>query len=247
MPRVKKNSYDEYNSHFASRLRYLMEHRETNQQKLADYIGVTRQAVSAYTLEISLPDIEKFEKIASFFDVSTEYLLGRTNVMEIDIDKQAMSRKLQLSEESIDRILDLQKDFKLEQNLENDWKLTARIKEPLSMIFDRWLRFADLEEMMDNVYQSVLATARAQESGYFPNDYKLDEKEKNAVYNLRQRGYETLTPTEQMDLYEQKAGKIFIQSVEKLQSETIEATIIACEMKKATDDQPENDMSADER
>lgn len=247
MPRVKKNSYDEYNSYFASRLRELMAHRETNQQKLADFIGVTRQAVSAYTLGISLPDIEKFEKIACFFDISTEYLLGRTDVMETNIEKQAISKTLQLSEEAIDRILDLQKEFRLEQNLENDWKLTANKKEPLSVIFDRWLRFVDLEELMDNVYSSILAAANAQESGYNPEDYQLDEDGKNSVYNLKQQGYVTITPTEQMDLYEQKASKIFVQSVEKLQSEVIEATIALCEIRKEEADQPENDVSADER
>jgi len=247
MPRVKKNSYDEYNSEFASRLRLLMAHRDTNQQKLADFIGVTRQAVSAYTLGISLPDIEKFEKIASFFNVSTEYLLGRTDVMEINIEKQAIAEKLQLSEAAIDRILGLQRDFRLEQHLENDWKLTIKEKEPLSMTFDRWLKFADLEELMSNVYRSLLAAAQAQESGYYPEDYQLGEEEKNAVHNLRQRGYDTLTPTEQMDLYEQKAAKNFVQSVERLQTEAIEATIVLCEVKKTSDNQPEKDASVDGR
>ena len=245
MPRVKKNSIDEYNSEFASRLRYLMSRRDTNQQKLADFIGVTRQAVSAYTLGISLPDIEKFEKIACFFNVSTEYLLGRTNVMEIDIDKQAISQKLQLSEEAIDRILSLQKEFGFEQNLENDWKVTAKIKEPLAVIFDRWLRFADLEEMMSNIHQSLIAAARAQESGYRPDEYQLDEEEKDAVYNLKQHGYVTLTPTEQMSLYEHKASKIFNKSIEELQAEAINAAIILCEMEKASEDEPESDDSAD--
>lgn len=241
MPRVRKNSYDEYISYFASRLRELMDSREVNQQKLADFIGVTRQAVSAYTLGISLPDIEKFEKIACFFDVSTEYLLGRTNVMELNIEKQAISHTLQLSEGAIDRILSLQKKFRLEQNLENDWKLTAKRDEPLSEIFDRWLRFVDLEELISNVYSSVLAAANAQESGYFPEDYKLDEDEKNAVYNLKQNGYITITPTEQIDLYEQRATKIFIQSVEQLQTEAGEAAIVLCGIKKEESDQPEND------
>lgn len=247
MPRVKKNSYDEYNSEFASRLRYLMDRRETNQQKLADFIGVTRQAVSAYTLGISLPDIEKFEKIACFFDVSTEYLLGRTEVMEMDIEKQAIARALQLSEEAIDRILDLQKEFRLEQNFEDNWKLTAKKKEPLAVIFDRWLRFVDLEDLMDNVYSSVLAAANAQESGYQPEDYKLDEEAKNAVYNLNQQGYVTITPTEQMNLYEQKAAKVFVQSIEKLQNEAIEAMSALCGIRKEEADQSENDESADWR
>jgi len=42
---------------FASRLRDLLPVQGMNQSKLADSIGVTRQAVSAYSLGVSLPDI----------------------------------------------------------------------------------------------------------------------------------------------------------------------------------------------
>ena len=42
--------------------------------------GVTRQAVSAYSLGVSLPDIDKSEGIADYFEVSTGYLLWRTEV-----------------------------------------------------------------------------------------------------------------------------------------------------------------------
>jgi len=66
----------------------------------------------------------------------------------------------------------------------------------------------------------------------------LDNDDKTAVSNLKQRGYVTLTPTEQMDLYEQKANKYFAQSVEKLQSDTIQSVILACESEKETADQP---------
>jgi len=244
MQYVKKNSYNEYNSMFASRLRQLMAQKEISQQKLADYIGVTRQAVSAYTLGVSLPDIEKFEKIACFFDVSTEYLLGRTKVMEMNIEKQLISDKLQLSEEAIDRILDLQQEFASEQNFEN--KRNTK-KEPLAVIFDRWLRFVDLEDLIDTVYQSLLAASKTQEIAYNPEEYQLSEEEKNTIHRLKQLGYITLTPTEQMILYEHKASKIFIKSIEKLQIEVMNATGALCEIMREEADQPENDDSADER
>jgi len=241
MPRVKKNSYDQYNCPFATRLRLLMDSPGMNQQKLADFIGVTRQAVSAYSLGISLPDIDKFEKIADFFDVSTEYLLGRTEVMKADMEKQAISDVLQLSEKAIDKIYGLQKDFRLEQNIENNRKLSVKEKEPIAEMFSDWLEFVDLDELMSNLYNTVKSAADAQNSGYYPERYMLDEESKTAIYDLKQQGYVTLFPTEQMDLYEQKAAKVFIQSVESLQSEAINTVIEVCKEEKSTLNQPKND------
>jgi transcriptional regulator with XRE-family HTH domain len=227
MPRVKKNSYEGYNSAFASRLRYLMSHSDANQQKLADFIGVTRQAVSAYTLGVSLPDIEKFEKIADFFGVSTEYLLGRTDVMAVDIEKQAIAKALQLNEETIDRIIGLQKKYHSGNSG----------KKPLAVIFDRWLRFTDLEELMDNIFRSTQAASYTQLRAYNMPNINLDEK---AVNVLKQQGCEILPPAGQMDLYEQKATKIFIRSVEQLQEEAKQATIDFSEIEGEDADQPEN-------
>jgi transcriptional regulator with XRE-family HTH domain len=84
MPRTKKNSYEDYDSPFASRLRDLLAVPGMNQSKLADSIGVTRQAVSAYSLGVSLPDIEKLGKIADFFGVSTEFLKNSADFSEIE-------------------------------------------------------------------------------------------------------------------------------------------------------------------
>ena len=61
---------------FATRLRELIDEARIPQSALAEHIGVTKQVISTYSLGVSLPYIEKFEGIADFFEVSTEYLLG---------------------------------------------------------------------------------------------------------------------------------------------------------------------------
>lgn len=81
MPRVKQtdtNPAENYNRPFAKRLRILLEENNISQTQLANELGITRQAVNSYMLGNSLPDIEKFQKMASFFNVSYEYLLGET-------------------------------------------------------------------------------------------------------------------------------------------------------------------------
>lgn len=62
---------------FACRLRKLMDNGHISQQKLADYLGLrNRQSVAGYCNGRSAPDLDNIVKIAFFFGVSTDYLLG---------------------------------------------------------------------------------------------------------------------------------------------------------------------------
>ena len=135
------------------------------QTALADHIGVTCQAVSAYSLGTTLPDIEEFELIADYFQVSTEYLLGRTGIKKADASKQAAAEYLGLSEEAIDMIYTLQ-SIHFEQNPENDYKLTEKPTEPLPEVFSKWIAKTDLSLLMINIWQMLCAAVIAQDSGW---------------------------------------------------------------------------------
>lgn len=57
---------------------------EVTQQEAAEKIGVTRQNVGRWLAGMNTPDIEALEKIADAYDVTTDYLLGRTKVKTTD-------------------------------------------------------------------------------------------------------------------------------------------------------------------
>lgn len=78
MPRKRKEQPDNFDKAFPTAMRRLMEQKGTTHIELADYLQKTRQAVSYYCDGSSSPDWETIVKIADFFDVSTDYLLGRT-------------------------------------------------------------------------------------------------------------------------------------------------------------------------
>ena len=78
MPRKRKTQPDNYNKAFPSAMRTLMEQKGTTQNELAEFLQKTRQSVSYYCDGSSSPDWETLVKIADYFDVSTDYLLGRT-------------------------------------------------------------------------------------------------------------------------------------------------------------------------
>ena len=71
------------------------------QQTVADAIGVTRQAVGYYLKGSAQPDIVTLEKIADYFEVSTDYLLGRTDVQSPDENINSVCRYTGLSERAV--------------------------------------------------------------------------------------------------------------------------------------------------
>lgn len=61
---------------FGDILRRLRERENITREEFAKKIGITYAALSKYETNLRQPDYETLTKIASFFDVSTDYLLG---------------------------------------------------------------------------------------------------------------------------------------------------------------------------
>ncbi len=62
---------------FAKQLRYLRQSRELSQVQLAEKLGFSKQSVSNWENDNIMPSVDVLEKLADFFKVSTDYLLGR--------------------------------------------------------------------------------------------------------------------------------------------------------------------------
>ncbi|HHV30479.1 helix-turn-helix domain-containing protein [Acetivibrio mesophilus] len=69
---------------FAAMLKQLREEKRLSQKDIADYLGITRQAVASYELAKREPDYEVLKKLADYFDVSIDYLLGRANCRDVN-------------------------------------------------------------------------------------------------------------------------------------------------------------------
>lgn len=104
------------NNIFAIRLKGLMENKVT-QQQLADVLNIKRQTISLYLNGVSLPPIEKLVDIANYFNVSTDYLLGLTDVKSVQADIKAMCEYTGLSEKSL-KVLNMYTDYKSIEALE---------------------------------------------------------------------------------------------------------------------------------
>ena len=59
------------------KLLFLREQLNVTQKAVADYIGLSRQAYAHYEFGDRYPDLKTLCKLADFFGVSVDYLLGR--------------------------------------------------------------------------------------------------------------------------------------------------------------------------
>ena len=64
---------------FGEKLQELRRRSGMSQDTLAEKLEVSRQAVSKWERDETMPETEKVVRIAQLFNVSTDYLLDRTN------------------------------------------------------------------------------------------------------------------------------------------------------------------------
>lgn len=69
---------------FGERLRSLRKDIDYSLRKMADELGISFSALGKYERNEHQPDFDTLEKIAEYFDVSIDWLLGRTNIRTYD-------------------------------------------------------------------------------------------------------------------------------------------------------------------
>lgn len=67
------------NKLLAERLKQCRKEKNLTQSKVAIYCDITEKAYQNYELMLREPKLENLIKIANLFDVSLDYLAGRTN------------------------------------------------------------------------------------------------------------------------------------------------------------------------
>ena len=86
---------------FAQRLIELREQNGISQQQLADSLNITRQSLSLYEKAERTINIDLLVKIANYFNVSADYLLGLSSVSKVDLELKAICDYTGLTEQSV--------------------------------------------------------------------------------------------------------------------------------------------------
>ena len=90
------------------RLKELRKEANLTQTKLGEIIGLSGRTIGNYESGDRDPDNETLKKIADYFEVTTDYLLGRTNQKYFRADETiSFHSKGKLSDEDMKMVRDL--------------------------------------------------------------------------------------------------------------------------------------------
>jgi transcriptional regulator with XRE-family HTH domain len=81
-------------SNFPANLKYLREEHNLSQQEIANKVGIKQRMYSNYETGHSTPNLEVLTKLASFFRVSLDMLVGFSLDIALNKDDRAFMKKL---------------------------------------------------------------------------------------------------------------------------------------------------------
>lgn len=106
-----------------SRIKQLREKRGLIQEILAAELGITQQMLSKYEKDVTLIKVGILKKIAAYFNVTTDYLLGVSDV------KRDLQRQMKMNE-TLDEFYDLVEVYKELDSYDKEmiWSIIQTIK-----------------------------------------------------------------------------------------------------------------------
>lgn len=106
-----------------SRIKQLREKRGLIQEILAAELGITQQMLSKYEKDVTLIKVDILKKIATYFNVTTDYLLGVSDV------KRDLQRQMKMNE-TLDEYYDLIEVYKDLDSYDKEmiWSIIQTVK-----------------------------------------------------------------------------------------------------------------------
>ena len=205
----RKAKKTDRNNIFAVRLRSLIEETNSKQQDVAESIGVSRQALNKWTNGETVPDIFSASKIANYFNVSTDYMVGRSGTKSINDKTKAACEITGLSEHTIEHLTS--NNYTYFQGYLNAFLSNL----PIHELFDTLEKYITAE--------NVIRHKKYSDSISLPDISKPPTKERieerHAISLLEDYGYIILqSDFDILEFYEQKLNNLvvdFLKTVSK--------------------------------
>lgn len=111
------------------------------QNEMAEKLGISRSTIGMYETGAREPDFETLEKIADYFNVDTDFLLGRTEqttMLPETIGSYSKTRELteiylQLSNNNQERVLTYSKSLLSTQQLDDELATATQYQQPTTL------------------------------------------------------------------------------------------------------------------
>lgn len=162
-------------SEFSQRLRELRTNKKISQQTMSRKLGLAESTYGTYETSRYLPPVDTFSALADYYNVSTDYLLGKT---DIRYSKNKSTDKLDFSDECMDRLIDISQNETQKKILEDI--ITGKDFFKLLSYIEEYKLLKDNSEIKD-----------APKSHYKPKNMKFSTKGyirfTNTLFDLIQR------------------------------------------------------------
>ncbi|UYO64378.1 helix-turn-helix transcriptional regulator [Acetobacterium wieringae] len=128
------------------KIKMLRQQKNINQEELGKIVGAGKTTISNYETGYSVPDFETLVKLADYFNVSTDYMLGRTDIP--NFQKLPQQKTQQLTNNSFltsseKKIIKLFQQLKTEKFKE---KAIKQFESYVDTLAEIELEFEELEE-----------------------------------------------------------------------------------------------------
>lgn len=160
-------------ANFTERLRQLRDESGKTQSQIAKELGLTPQAFS-YFVNGREPNYDTLISIANYFGVTTDYLIGKTDIRAASVSIEAMCKYLGLIGETIDRLHEYSENMR--DSGDDDW----------SAFLNLLILHPDFKRLVDRYgeYRRIVENMRKanNEEGTSAAENKEELKEKAKVY-----------------------------------------------------------------
>ena len=167
-------------SEFSQRLRELRTNKKISQQTMSRKLGLAEATYGTYETSRYLPPVDTLSALADYYNVSTDYLLGKTDDR---YSENEGTDKLDFSDECMDRLVDISKNETQKKILEDI--ITGKDFVKLLSYIEEYKLLKDNSEI-DN--SKITNTSKSQ---YKPKNMKFSTKGyirfTNTLFDLIQR------------------------------------------------------------
>lgn len=195
------------NNTFSKRLMDLRTQKGIKREDIAKLLNCSVSAISNYENGNRTPDFDSLILLADYFDTTTDYLLGRTDIESSDISIQKICDFVHLSEEAV-YILNLGKNLDETMNNPNLHNKIMQYKKIQNMSIETFFNFT-LNNFIDFIIDNDFVSDIVEPIKQYRNTYNLSVSELKGIFQSIIKELDKTTYDKHRELFEKSCDKVY--------------------------------------